>query len=629
MNHATRNFPLTTASFCLWICASLVWIMVMLPMVVWGQPLEVHGKVLDHSGTPVAGATVWADQAHQVRKAVSDAEGIFRITDLKPGPLEVVVYKDGYALGGAMGIVQGPVEVSITLAVPASVRVRVRDPEGNLVPGATLRKMTVKDTFAVSVEDLVPFGFPDLRTDDSGMFVIPFVPEGGFAKAVFANSRYVDSAWEYLAPREKPYVVVMYPGRRLEGRVVYEDKGVAGAQVFIWSVTDQGLREGTDSVTDTEGFFATRLMPGEYKIVVKHAEYPPTEPLRVTVREEEVPPLAITLEKPRYVHGSVVLPDGRPAAYTRVDLSTSEMLLASVYSDAVGRFTVQAPSFPTVLRVHAPSGYATEQINAIPVNLGEAQEVTLSPIQLIPLPTIRGHVSTAEQKPSRAIITTLNYRPPIYALTDSEGKFEMRLSEMPDDRVLRLRVEDGIRFLRKEVDVDLHSPQTLQVVLEPFEPDLVQKPSSPGQDDLMPLVDQTAPELTCSRWFNVSTPPTWESLRGKVVVLIFWAGFDYTPVGVDRLEESRALQALYRDIDDVAIIGIHDCTSTVDEVEGYLAERGITFPVGLDEEPFVTFERYRIKDIPRVVLVDKQGRVQYVQTEGRLPELIKDLRRRG
>ena len=140
------------------------------------------------------------------------------------------------------------------------------------------------------------------------------------------------------------------------------------------------------------------------------------------------------------------------------------------------------------------------------------------------------------------------------------------------------------------------------------------------------LVGQTAPELACDAWFN-SPPLSLEGLRGKVVVLTFWGGFDVRGPIRDCIEELRALHDLLEDLDDVAIVCVHDSGKEPDEVGQYVKDYHIGFPLGRDAENAKTYERYGIHYIPQTVLIDKHGVLRYFRTEGRLLEMIKSLRR--
>ena len=95
------------------------------------------------------------------------------------------------------------------------------------------------------------------------------------------------------------------------------------------------------------------------------------------------------------------------------------------------------------------------------------------------------------------------------------------------------------------------------------------------------------------------------------------------------IEELRALHHLLSDVDDVAFISVHDAGKETEEVRQYIRDFDISFPVGYDADPFLTFDIYNTNFIPQTVLIDKKGVLRHYHTEGRLLELIKDLRRRN
>ena len=176
--------------------------------------------------------------------------------------------------------------------------------------------------------------------------------------------------------------------------------------------------------------------------------------------------------------------------------------------------------------------------------------------------------------------------------------------------------------------MDLEKPGKVEVVLEEFEPRLEKTPHQPGRNNLTPLIDKAAPPIKCAEWFN-SPPLALSDLKGKVVVLTLWAGFDTSHFALNRLTELRIIHELFGSGGDVAVIGVHDAGSEPDEVEQYLERYAITFPVGRDADPYVSFNNYGVNAIPQTVLIDKKGILRYAETEDRLLELIKALRRRS
>ena len=227
-----------------------------------------------------------------------------------------------------------------------------------------------------------------------------------------------------------------------------------------------------------------------------------------------------------------------------------------------------------------------------------------------------------------ALVSSLDLIEPVWTITDAEGKFRILLRTPPEEHKQHFRVEHATRFLRNDFEVNLRKPQGLQLTLAPFEPDHKPIPAIPGRNNLDSLLGKAAPELQCQDWFN--TPPfAAATYAGKVLILYFWGSFDLSMYGVSRLEELRAHAELLRQVEDICFLGIHDAGNEADEIEAFLHAHAISFPVGRDTDDFSTFLRYGINFIPQCVLIDKEGIVRYYNTDGRLLELIKVLRRKG
>lgn len=144
------------------------------------------------------------------------------------------------------------------------------------------------------------------------------------------------------------------------------------------------------------------------------------------------------------------------------------------------------------------------------------------------------------------------------------------------------------------------------------------------------LLDKDAPMLQCRTWFNYvgsEKVKLQEAFQGKIVLILFWGGFDKTPFAMMHVEELRALYDLYRGVSDVAILSVHDGMLDVEDVERYVRDYSIEFPVGVDTDSGDTFKNYSIEFIPQMVLIDKRGVLRYTDVSGRTLELIKVLRR--
>jgi cytochrome c biogenesis protein CcmG/thiol:disulfide interchange protein DsbE len=97
------------------------------------------------------------------------------------------------------------------------------------------------------------------------------------------------------------------------------------------------------------------------------------------------------------------------------------------------------------------------------------------------------------------------------------------------------------------------------------------------------------------------------SLRGKVVVINFWASW-CTPCE----QEAADLEAAWREYapgGEVAFLGV-DWTDTEKNGRVYLEKFDITYPNGQDLGTRIS-QRFRITGVPETYIVDRDGRLAY------------------
>ena len=588
----------------------------------------ISGKVLRADGAAVEGARVFIDQDRRVREMTTGKHGTYRFEEVAVAPMEVVAYHPDFAVDGFTTVPVDDMEVNLVLTTPAGIAIRVINNEFMTVPGARITGMVVNDRFAVSVEDLAGNGFPMLRSDDNGYLDINCIPEGGFIKMTLAHHDYAYSDVAYLPVDSRRRDIVLYPGAQLRGRVTAEKKPVQNARVSVFQTGVGGQRKFAEALTDAEGFYHLRAPEDQYLVAVRHPEFAsPTPVVADMTKREETAVLDIELKPPHSIRGSVVFPDGKPCPGARLLFRIEDTIFEDTFSDAKGRFILRSGSGDGVLRVVPPPGYMTKILADIPVALGETRDVDLKPIQLVRLPLIRGRGKVPKEvEAGRLYVRSLNLPVPVHVLTDDSGAFEIQLFYQPEQKSIDFRIEHPLRFLRCDFTVNLENPEMKEVVLKEFEPRLDKTPHQPGRNNLTPLLDKEAPPIKCSEWFN-SQPLSLPDLKGKVVVLTLWGGFDTSHFAMNRLVELRMMHELFGTNGDVAVIGVHDAGSEPDEIEEYLERYAITFPVGRDADPYVSFNNYGVNAIPQTVLIDKKGVLRYSETEDRLLELIKSLRR--
>ncbi len=137
------------------------------------------------------------------------------------------------------------------------------------------------------------------------------------------------------------------------------------------------------------------------------------------------------------------------------------------------------------------------------------------------------------------------------------------------------------------------------------------------------LIGKPAPAFAPgTTWLN-GEPPTWRALRGKVVLLAFWA--EWNDAGRDDLNQ---LNQLHRDRakSGLAVVGIHPPGSEPAEIRKVIDTLHLEFPVGAGVPApeganawGELFDRFAVRSVPRVVVVDGEGKVV---DHGRLEDVL-------
>lgn len=596
---------------------------------------EISGIVCDAGGNPVSAASVWLSQERRVHVTQTDARGRFGFQNARAVRTELVAWKAGYALGGLEGPLLDSADVRLVLPEPEVLRLRLLDEQSRPIEGASVKVMFVNEAFHVSVEDLVEHGFPSWRSDAEGRLEVPAAPKDGYVALTVSHRGYVEESLPPL-PANTELTIRLMRGVVVRGRVIDAgSRGVPRARVSLF----RAGREFVEVVTDPEGFYVARVPPGEYYAAVNHPDFAIPRPVPVQWKPgEDIAILDLTLPPGHRVFGRVLGPGETPVPGARIQYVTGGAVYAEAVTDAQGRYELIAPEGDGLLRIDPPEGFmpAEHRDRLIAIAAGNP-EFEMEAVRLQPLPVIEGVITLRDDAPlDKVLVTVLNVEPAIRVITDAEGRFRIRLDRFPREDQLRVRAEHAFRLLRRDFTMPVGGGRPREERLRSFDPDLTPAPKT-YPNDLSYMVGRPAPEWACDAWFNVPEGreggPTVAGWRGKVIVLTLWGGWDAVgPGGLrirDRIDELRALHVLFRDEPDVAFVAVHDASVGPEEVARYVREYQIEFPVGHDADPFLTFDRYNTNQIPQTVLIDKRGIVRHYAVEGRLLELIKDLRRRG
>jgi len=592
--------------------------------------IQLSGTVEDAEGAAIASAVVWLDQDRVVQRTETDESGAFAFSGLKLGAVEVVAWREGHSIGGADAFLAGSGSMAIRLGEPGSARLRVLDVDSHPIHGARIKSMVVGGAYHVSVEDLSQEGFPASRSDERGVLEVTHVPKDALVTVVVAHAQFVETQTPPLSDG-KELGVIMKPGVPLRGRVTDEaGRPLARARVSLFAFDESGQREISEVMADPEGFYALVAPPGEYFMAVKTGDYvwPAPDPiLLLALREENV--FDLTLPSPRTITGRVLGVDGTPVGGVHVAYVSATNVIGETLTAADGTYRFEAPPGEGMVRAQPPAGLMPKGNPEVLVKTESAKNITVPDIRFRTLPRIEGTVVDPDGATAAGTIVNVeNLYPRIWAVTDAEGRFSFQLSVAPEASKVLLRAEHALRFLRGETEADLRATAPLTVALEPFEPDVTEGPAEGKHEksELPEILGKSAPEIVCGVWFN-SEPVTAERAAGKVIVLTLWGLFGDQPATRDRLGQMQALYAAYRESDDVLVLGIHDAGIDPAEVQRYVGQLGLEFPVGQDAEPSRTFDAYQTRVIPQTFVIDKRGVLRCREPGPRLFEWVKALRR--
>ena len=126
--------------------------------------------------------------------------------------------------------------------------------------------------------------------------------------------------------------------------------------------------------------------------------------------------------------------------------------------------------------------------------------------------------------------------------------------------------------------------------------------------------------------YNGTDKVSLTDLRGKVVVLNFWASWCVTCK--DEAVELEEAWRMYEPTGEVVFIGV-DYVDTEPEARGYLEQYNITYPNGPDMGTQIS-QAFRISGVPETYFIDRDGVVQHVQlgpfsTTAQITAIIEDL----
>ncbi|MEM9595380.1 MAG: carboxypeptidase-like regulatory domain-containing protein [Acidobacteriota bacterium] len=443
----------------------------------------IAGRVEDRSGTPVAGARVFAvppEAPHpdddrlaalpDDQGARSGPDGRFLVEDLSPEePVDLRVLGPSHIptwvrrVESSRGNVPGDSGIRIVLETAHPLRGQVLGPEGQGLGGALV---------AVTSQDILPGSGGRLRggrsvgretlTGEDGRFELQGIPAGDALVRVEADGHVPIEALPLTVPagERPPLELTLELGATVVGRVTSAGLPVPGARI-------EGA--GVTTIADEDGDYRLAgVSPGDVEIDAVHPDHPPVTE-RLTV-EDGVSRLDFELEAGTPVEGSVTDADGLPVAGAQVRLSghrDGRPLDYRATTAADGAFRL-----PTV----APGRYAVQarQGGFAESNPAPHLEVARDPVSDLHLVLVRGTTISGRvlglDFDQRARVRVEARGPGglgVEGQVDYSGRF--RIDGLDNGRWrLTASVDDGRRQTERWVDIDHRVPE-LEVDLE-FDP---------------------------------------------------------------------------------------------------------------------------------------------------------------
>lgn len=295
------------------------------------QGCELRGRVVDESGAPVIGASIYCELAGEKdisRRSVgsrdsTDEDGRFHVDGLPPEACVVYAFRRDHVRASTDFLGGTTHEVLLRLSPAPAVTGRVVDGK----TGAPLAEFTI--TVSAAKEGQSLHTDPVAFKDDDGYFLVRHWQ-------MVANSELVVEATApgyaatkvqsvaLTAPPRAQSLITMYPGTRVQG--VVRDAGdgtaVAGATVALYRWDRRPISNGT-CVTDAEGrFVLDNLAVGEHRLRLQREGYPETitEPFTAAA---DVPLVTLTPTMSRGVALRGRVPDAAGAGGLTVSASGS------------------------------------------------------------------------------------------------------------------------------------------------------------------------------------------------------------------------------------------------------------------------------------------------------------------
>lgn len=592
---------------------------------------SVEGVLTGLDGKPAAGyeVSIQAQRAEGWGSCTTSADGKFLIKRLPPD-----VYNLSLSLSEEQNKTVTAVAKEVNLdEAEAKKGLALKLEEGGLVSGV-LKDATGKPWAAQMIGIYGPAHprsgahVQSVRTDTNGRFVAR-VPAG-------KQHVYISSAADFLVGKDievqtgkttefelqlpAPAVPKVYKGHVVDS----EGKPVAGAIVHynVSCINDQDIWSKTTTGEDGSYTFTTI---GNVTDPIVRAKKDSSATLKEIKARESADNL-ITLEKDGLssLTGLVTNLVGKPisGASVRLTIWSGQMGRSNqvVITDQKGIYHFEgiyrSVEFDCMAKA---TGFGGKDSGRLIIN---KKDCTVPTIKLAVADSfVSGRVIDENDKPvSGAEVFLGASTDNIETSTDKDGRFRVSSLEKGKHPV---SIVHGHSYLSRSIEAG----KDVVLVLN-SKTDMTVR--NEGPSDPLELIGKPAPELQTTQWLN-SKPLSLKSLKGRVVVIDFWAVWCGPCKQI--LPKVKTLASHLKGM-PVTVIGLHDSSTWKKELTAFAKENGLSYPLGVDTAGGSGFGKtmaaYRVSGIPTLAVIDQNGKlVAFPESVEKAEEVVKKLLKRS
>lgn len=295
--------------------------------VVWvmQKGCDLEGYVVDTSGSPIAGASVFTGESYwdkEAPKTNTDTQGYFRFSGLASGPMNLTIQAGGYAPWVDQVIVGGKAVVLQYVLEPGHlIHGRVVDKNGNPRAGIHYAVDEYKGFRTIQFKGV---------TDEEGRFLWPDAPAEG-AELDFYAQGCMRISNTHLEPSAEEQVLTMYDALRVKGKVT---DALTGEPIPKFTLVKGIEWENGGRHWQRNEHEMHQCTNGEYEVVLDMGYYgnivrieaegyaPGVSPVYYV--DQEFAQCDFELTSHEGWKGVVYQPDGKPAAGAEVLIDTPD-----------------------------------------------------------------------------------------------------------------------------------------------------------------------------------------------------------------------------------------------------------------------------------------------------------------